>query len=86
MKVLLVAFIMSLNIAIATLGVFLVSTQFEPLELKKCAIIAVSFIMLSYVPSGAGFSVDRALAMAIERLGFSSTCFFVLLVINFWSR
>ena len=86
MKALLLAFIMSLNIAIATLGVFLAVNQFLPVSFIKCATIAICFIMLSYVPSGAGFSVDRALAMAIERLGFSSTCFSVLLVINFWAR
>lgn len=84
MKSLLLAFIMSLNIAIATLGVFLVSIQFEPLELKKCAIIAVSFIMLSYIPSAQGFSIDRALKMAKERFGFSSMCLLVIFGITLW--
>ena len=81
---LLVIPLMMLNIVIASTGVYLVSTLFTPQPIRSCVALAVCVIMLSYVPSGLGFSSGRALKMAVERFMFSSACLFVLAVI-IWS-
>ena len=78
---LLVIPLMMLNVLIASTGVYLVSTLFTPQPIRSCVALAVCFIMLSYVPSGLGFSSGRALKMAVERFMFSSACLFVLAVI-----
>ena len=78
---LLVIPLMMLNVLIASTGVYLVSTLFATLPLRVCVALAACFIMLSYVPSGLGFSWDRALAMAVERFGFTAICLGVIVAI-----
>jgi len=78
---LLVIPLMMLNIVIASTGVYLVSTLFTPQPIRSCVALAVCVIMLSYVPSGLGFGWDRALAMAVERFGFTAICLGVIVAI-----
>ena len=81
----LLATIMLFNIGLATAVIKLVFDMFNSgLSIVKAATLAISIMMLSYVPAIQPLAIDNYINMAINRLLFSCVALFCVACLCFW--